>query len=114
MGARGHDGVSPRSNGDGDARASFEELAELALHERWVSTLDEWYDDGPNLDGERGITLGRLESLLEAWAKRTHTDRHAAAVAVALAHHAPDRVDELKPAKTARGTTKAAKAERWF
>ena len=84
--------LGERAAGGGD----LAELAELALRE-WGLGLDEFYDESPNLDGERGLTIPRLRELVEAYERRYHRQLRDVGVATALAQHDPKGLDKLLP-----------------
>ena len=85
-------GVGDRAAGGGD----LAELAELALRE-WGIGLDEFWDDTPNLDAERGLTIPRLHDLVDAYERRYHRQLRDVSVATAIAHHDPKGLDKAFP-----------------
>ena len=99
MGGRG---VSPSPSpgddlGDDDEELGF--LADVCLRE-WGISLDEFYDTRATTDlewrrtGSHGLTLARLNSLIEAYLERRRSDAMASAVLNATASHNPK--DTLK------------------
>ncbi len=81
--------MDQRAGGDG-----LDELCELALSAGWVKDIDEFWRDEPNVDGEYGLTLPRLESLTAAHRSRVTIERYKLGEVLALAFHEPDKLQE--------------------
>ena len=70
------------------------DVAELALSQGWVRSLDEFWADEPNEDRERGLTVPRLLDLIDGYARRRRRELRELAVAARVA-----QADEKKFAR---------------
>ena len=66
--------------------------------------LGEFWDDTPNLDAERGLTIPRLHDLVTAYQDRYHRQLRDVGIATALAQHDPKGLDKLLPPTSPKGT----------
>jgi hypothetical protein len=100
--------------GDGAAGGSgLADLADLALRE-WGISLDEFWDDSPNLDAERGLTVLRLHDLVDAYGRRYQRELRDLSVATAIAHHDPNNLDKAFPPPQPVRRGSPEKAEKWW
>ena len=110
MGARGPYAAAANDRGE-DGPGGLEDIAELAARE-WGISADAFWDDRPNVDREQGLTVPRLQDLLEAHGRRRNRELREMAVLTAYALNKPEEIDRVLPPSTA--TRPAADDGNWW